>query len=169
MYIKFQKRFQIYILYNEAIFYTICHKKYYFWANLEKNWHRMVHTSSTNYQIPIIDACSIWVPHLLYMCQLSSKSDKNWVLQTLGDQLLVVSSCWSCDSKPFSSLLYYLQSSPLMPCCLTPTRFSCRNAETTRLLIIEVWRWNCHGSGIWITVNGLVTAFHHEIQTVFTP
>ena len=59
----------------------------------------MVHTSSTNYQISIINACSIWVPHLLYMCQLSSKSDKNWVLQTLGDQLLVVSSCWSCDSR----------------------------------------------------------------------
>ena len=58
----------------------------------------MVHTSSTNYQISIIDTCSIWVPHLLYMYQLSSKSDKNWVLQTLGDQLLVVSSCWSCDS-----------------------------------------------------------------------
>ena len=58
----------------------------------------MVHTSSTNYQISIINACSIWVPHWLYMCQLSSKSDKNWVLQTLGDQLLVVSSCWSCDS-----------------------------------------------------------------------
>ena len=60
----------------------------------------MVHTSSTNYQISIISACSIWVHHLLYMCQLSSKSEKNWVLQTLGDQLLVVSSCWSCDSMP---------------------------------------------------------------------
>ena len=63
----------------------------------------MVHTSSTKYQISIIDACSIWVLHLLHMCRLSRKSDKNWVLQTLGDQLLVVSSCWSCDSIPSGS------------------------------------------------------------------